>query len=176
MRFTETGIPGVWMVEIEPHRDARGFFARSFCQREFAEHGLPTEFVQCNISYNEKRGTLRGMHFQKPPSPEGKLVSCLSGGILDVVLDLRPDSPTYCRWTAAELSRDNHTALYIPPGLAHGFQTLEDGSDVFYMMTEFYQPGLAGGVRWDDPAFGITWPLLPPGISDRDAAFPDFQP
>lgn len=176
MRFTQTRFRGVFVVDLELHEDQRGFFARSFCTREFAAHGLPASFVQCNISYNRRRGMLRGMHYQAAPCEEGKLVRATRGSILDVVLDLRPSSATYREWLSYNLSDGNGRALYIPPGFAHGFQTLTDHAEVFYQMTEFYDPGLARGVRWDDPAFGINWPIAPPMLSERDASFPDFEP
>jgi dTDP-4-dehydrorhamnose 3,5-epimerase len=174
MRFTELAAPGVFVVEQERHADSRGFFARTFCRDEFAAHGLAGDFVQCNTSFNERRGTLRGMHLQRPPHEEIKLVRCTRGAILDVVVDLRPEAPTFRQWVAVELTEDNGRALYIPAGCAHGFQTLADGSEVFYQMAERYHPAAAAGVRWDDPAFGIDWPILPPILSDRDASYADF--
>lgn len=171
MIFTETRLKGAYLINIEPLQDERGFFGRSFCQREFAAHGLKVNVAQCNISFNEKKGTLRGMHLQLPPKAEAKLVRCARGKIYDVIIDLRPGSPTYCQWEAVSLSPDNYRALYIPEEFAHGFQTLEDNSEVFYLMYEFYAPEYASGVRWDDPAFGITWPLPDPIISDRDRAY-----
>jgi dTDP-4-dehydrorhamnose 3,5-epimerase len=176
MKFTETRFAGVFVVEIERHTDPRGFFARSFCKKEFAARGLPGSFVQCNVSYNRRRGTLRGMHYQVAPGEEGKLVRATRGSIRDVVLDLRPSSATYREWLCFDLSEENRRALYIPPGFAHGFQTLTDHAEVFYQMTEFYDPGLARGVRWDDPAFAIEWPIASPTLSERDAGFPDFEP
>ncbi len=160
---------------MEPIRDERGFFARSFCQNDFNEHGLKVNVAQCNVSFNKKKGTLRGMHFQLPPKAEAKLVRCTRGKIYDVVIDLRTGSPTYCQWEAVELSADNYRALYIPEEFAHGFQTLEDNSEVFYQMFEFYAPEYASGVRWDDPAFGITWPLPGPIISERDQSYPAYK-
>ena len=176
MIFTELRVAGAWAVEVQQREDERGFFARVFCREEFQAHGLPGDFVQCSASFNLRRGTLRGMHFQKAPSREGKLVRCTSGVILDVIIDLHPDSATYCAWEAMELTAENRRALYIPPGFAHGFQALTDNAEVFYQMTDFYAPDLAGGVRWNDPAFGIDWPIQPPILSDRDAAYPDFSP
>lgn len=172
MQFRPLSIPGAMVVEVERREDSRGFFARSFCWDEFAAQGLAPDFVQCNLSWNARRGTLRGMHYQRAPSREGKLVRCTAGAIWDVVLDLRPDSPTYLRWEAAELTASNRRALYIPPGLAHGFQTLADDTEVFYQMTDMYAPELADGVRWNDPAFGIDWPVADPILSERDAAYP----
>jgi dTDP-4-dehydrorhamnose 3,5-epimerase len=175
MKFTETRFDGVFVIDLERHEDRRGFFARSFCAQEFAAHWLPGSFVQCNISYNRRRGTLRGMHYQVAPSEEGKLVRATRGSILDVVLDLRRFSPSFREWSSFELSEENGRALYIPPGLAHGFQSLTDNAEVFYQMTEFYDPHSARGVRWDDPAFGIEWPIASPMLSERDASFPDFE-
>ena len=176
MTFEETSIPGVWMVDLERREDPRGFFARTFCENEFADRGLLTRFVQCNLSSNLRRGTLRGMHWQNEPNPEVKLVRCIRGAVYDVVIDLRRDSPAYCKWIGVELSAANGRALYIPAGIAHGFQTLEDDTDLYYHMGEFYDASLAAGVRWNDPAFGIAWPLGNPVLSDKDAAYPDYQP
>lgn len=172
MRFRPLSLAGAYLVEVERREDPRGFFARTFCQDEFAAHGLPTSFVQCNVSWNASRGTLRGLHFQKAPSREGKLVRCTAGAIWDVLVDLRPDSATRFRWEGVELSARNHSSLYIPPGFAHGFQTLTDGAEVFYQMTDMYAPGLADGVRWNDPAFAIAWPIPEPILSERDASYP----
>ena len=172
MIFVPTALDGVWQIEPERHSDPRGHFVRSFCAEEFAAHGLPATFVQCNISYNALRGTLRGLHWQADPHPEGKLVRCTRGAIFDVAVDLRPGSPTLHRWAAAELTADNGRALYVPPGFAHGFQTLADATEVFYQMTEAYHASLARGARWDDSAFGITWPLPDPLVSERDLAHP----
>lgn len=174
MIFRETTLTGAYILEVERREDARGFFARTFCRDEFTRRGLPAEFVQSSVSFNRGRGTLRGMHFQRPPHAEGKLVRCTRGAIHDVVLDLREDSPTFRRWMAVELSEDSHRAVYIPPGCAHGFQTLRDDVEVLYSMSEPYVPELADGVRWDDPAFAIHWPLEPPILSDRDATYPSF--
>lgn len=174
MRFSETAIPGAYLVEIEALADERGFFARSWCCDEFAQHGLNARLVQCDISYNKKRGTLRGMHYQAAPYPEAKLVRCTMGAIYDVILDLRRDSSAFGRWAAVELSAANRRMLYIPEGVAHGFQTLEDDSEVFYQMSECYHPECARGVRWDDPAFGIAWPLAGLVISQRDRAYDGF--
>ena len=176
MRFEAMDLAGAFLVGLSPVTDARGWFARTYCEREFAEHGLDGKFVQCNLSHNASRGTLRGMHFQRDPRPEIKLVRCIRGAVYDVVIDLRRDSPTYLRWAGAELSADNALAMYVPAGFAHGFQTLEDNTDVWYQMGEFYAPELAAGVRWDDPAFGIQWPLSDPILSERDRAYPDFKP
>lgn len=175
MRFVPTPLAGAYLIEPEPLSDARGFFARSFCAHEFAEHGLNARPAQCNISYNTKRGTLRGMHFQRAPHAEAKLVRCTAGSIYDVIIDLRRDSPTFRQWAGFELTADNRSALYIPEGFAHGFQTLADDAEVFYQMFDFFEPGSAGGVRWDDPAFGIAWPLGDPILSDKDRAYPDYD-
>jgi dTDP-4-dehydrorhamnose 3,5-epimerase len=170
--FTELGLKGAFLIDVEPITDERGFFARSFCGREFKSRGLKTEVAQCNISFNANKGTLRGMHFQTAPKAEAKLVRCTRGAIYDVIIDLRADSPTYCKWEAVELTAENRRSLYIPEGFAHGFQTMEDGSEVFYQMFEFYSPEYSSGVRWDDPAFGIKWPLDNPTISEKDLLYP----
>ncbi len=177
MKFTVTKLEGVHVIELEPRSDDRGFFARSFCQEEFAAHGLRTNVVQCNVSYNRRRGTLRGMHFQVQPKAEPKLVRCTRGRLLDVAVDLRPESPTYCQWVDVELGGEagRHRMLYLPEGLAHGFQTLEDDTEVFYQMFEGYSADHARGVRWDDPAFGIEWPLPDPILSDKDRSYPLFR-
>jgi dTDP-4-dehydrorhamnose 3,5-epimerase len=175
MLFTELELPGAFIVAPERRADARGYFARTFCRDEFAAHGLAGAFVQCSTSYNARRGTLRGMHFQRPPHEEAKLVRCTRGAILDVVLDLRPDVATFRCWRALELTADNGLAVFIPAGCAHGFQTLTDDTEVFYQITVGYDPGAAGGVRWDDPAFGIDWPIRPPILSARDASYGDFH-
>ena len=174
MIFTRMGIEGAYIIEPEPLADERGFFARSFCEEEFRKNGLETEIVQCNISYNKKSGTLRGMHYQIPPFEEAKIVSCTRGSIYDVVLDLRRGSPSYCRWFATELSENNYTMVYVPKGCAHGYLTLEDDCMVYYQMTEFFHPECARGVRWDDPAFGITWPHPAEIISEKDQSYPDY--
>lgn len=176
MRFTPSALPDVVIVDVEGHVDTRGVFARTFCEEEFAAAGLPTRFVQSSVSFNTRRGTLRGLHFQAPPRPEGKVVRCTRGAIHDVAVDLRPSSATFLRWIGVELTADNRRALYIPPGCAHGFQTLTDDSEVLYLMTEFYAPEMARGVRWDDPMFGVKWPIADPTLSERDASYPDFQP
>lgn len=175
MIFTPLSLLGASIVDIKPLTDDRGFFARSFCQNEFADRNLKTNVVQCNISFNTKRGTIRGMHYQLPPKSEAKLVRCTRGRIHDVIIDLRPGSPTYCRWEAVAMSGSDHRALYIPEGFAHGFQTLEDDTEVFYQMFEFYFPDHAAGVRWDDPAFGISWPLPDPIISEKDRSYPLYS-
>jgi dTDP-4-dehydrorhamnose 3,5-epimerase len=175
MIFEPAALEGAFLLHLEPRADERGFFARSFCQEEFAAHGLPAAFVQCNVSFNRARGVLRGMHFQREPRPEGKLVRCTMGAAVDVIVDLRKDSSTFCRWQSFEITAENRRAVYVPPGFAHGFQTLVDGVELLYQMTEFYVPGLAAGVRWDDPAFGIEWPVANPILSERDRSYPDFR-
>lgn len=174
MIFTETTLKGAFMIEPERRHDERGFFARTWCQREFAAEGLPPEWVQCNISFNRQRGTLRGMHYQAAPYAEAKLVRCTMGAIYDVIIDLRSESPTFRQWLAVELTADNRRMLFIPQGFAHGFQTLTDDTEVFYQMSQFYVPEYARGVRWDDPAFKVSWPAEKRIISERDQAFPDF--
>jgi len=174
MILTETDIAGVMIIDVERLMDDRGFFARGFCAEEFTAHGLRGDFVQTNIAHNARRGTLRGMHYQAEPAPEPKVVRCTRGAIYDVAVDLRPASPSYCQWVGAELSADNHRALYIPAGCAHGLLTLEDHSEVYYIMAAAYVPDLARGVRWNDPAFAIHWPFEPSTISERDAALADF--
>ena len=174
MIFQPTGLAGAYVIAIERLRDERGFFARSFCAREFEDHGLNPSMAQCNISYNRHAGTLRGMHFQASPFEEAKLVRCTRGAIHDVIIDLRPDSPTFMRHVGVLLTPDERNMLYVPEGFAHGFLTLEDHTEVFYQMSEFYVPGAARGFRWDDPAFAIDWPAPVNVISERDAAYPDF--
>jgi dTDP-4-dehydrorhamnose 3,5-epimerase len=175
MLFTELELPGAFIVAPERRVDQRGHFARTFCRDEFAAHGLTGDFVQCNTSYNARRGTLRGMHFQHPPHEEAKLVRCTRGAILDVVLDLRPVAATFRCWRAVELTADNGLALFVPVGFAHGFQTLTDDAEVFYQMAERHAAASADGIRWDDPAFGIDWPIRPPILSPRDASYGDFR-
>jgi dTDP-4-dehydrorhamnose 3,5-epimerase len=173
VKFTNTAIDGVVVIEPERHEDSRGFFARSFCVDEFIAHGLDPAVVQCNISFNARAGTLRGMHYQAPPVSETKLVRCTHGAIYDVVADLRPESPTYRQHVGVELTASNRVALYIAKGLlAHGFQTLEDDTEVSYQMGERYTPGADRGARHDDPALGIDWPLPVSAISDKDMAWP----
>jgi dTDP-4-dehydrorhamnose 3,5-epimerase len=171
MRFVETPLKGAFVVELERIEDERGFFARSFCEREFAEQGLVPRFVQCNLSYNRSKGTLRGMHYQAEPHPEAKLVRCTFGAIFDVIVDIRPASPTVHRWFGTELSASNRRMLFIPTGFAHGFQCLTDDAEVFYQMSEFYHPECARGLRWDDPRLGIGWPLPNPVVSQRDRSY-----
>jgi dTDP-4-dehydrorhamnose 3,5-epimerase len=175
VKFAAAPLAGAFVVELERIVDERGFFARSFCRNEFEANGMNPSLVQCNVSFNEKRGTLRGMHFQAAPKEEAKLVRCTMGAIHDVIVDLRPGSATYCRWFGVELSADNRRALYVPEGFAHGFQTLTDSAEVLYNMSELYAPELARGARWNDPRFAIRWPLPDPVISNRDRTYPDFK-
>ncbi|GBF32291.1 dTDP-4-dehydrorhamnose 3,5-epimerase [Desulfocucumis palustris] len=173
MIFKETVLKGAYIIEIERIEDNRGFFARSWCLQEFIAHGLNSKLAQCNISFNKKKGTLRGMHYQTAPYEEAKIVRCTSGSIYDVIIDLRSYSKTFKQWLAVELSSENFKMLYIPEGFAHGFQTLEDDTEVLYFMTEFYHSECARGLRWDDPAFGIKWPyFLDRVISYKDANYP----
>lgn len=174
MRFVKTEFAGLHVVELEPRCDMRGFFARTWCQSEFAAAGLESRLVQCSMSHNIRRGTLRGMHYQAPPFEEVKLVRCTAGAVLDVVIDLRRDSETYLRSFAIELSSTNRRSLYIPTGFAHGFQTLVDETEVFYQMSEFFAADHARGIRWNDPRFAIDWPISDPIILDRDASYPDY--
>jgi dTDP-4-dehydrorhamnose 3,5-epimerase len=172
LKFIETSLAGLYVVEIEPLKDDRGFFARSFCARDFQAHGLDPAVAQCNISFNDRVGTLRGLHFQAPPHEEAKIVRCTRGAIYDVAVDIRPNSPTYLKWYASELTSENRRMLFIPRGFGHGFQTLEDKTEVFYLMSEFYHPESARGMRWDDPELGINWPIASPIISEKDRAYP----
>ena len=172
MIFTETALEGAFVIDIERRVDSRGFFARTFCQEEFADHGLKPLIAQANIAFNAKRGTLRGMHFQYPPAAETKLVRCTRGAILDIIVDLRPESPTYRQHVAVELTADNHRALFVPERFAHGYQVLEDVTETSYQVGEFYTPGVEGGLRCDDPTLGLSWPLPVSVISDKDAAWP----
>ena len=178
MRFESTPLPGTWVVDLDRLGDERGWFARVFDHEKFRTHGLSPDIVQCNLSYNAKRDTLRGMHYQAEPHGESKLVRCVRGAIFDVAVDLRRDSPTFCRWHGVELSAENGRAFYIPAGFAHGFQTLEDNCEVFYQMDHAYLPAAARGARFDDPVFAIRWPD-PHGsrtISERDASYRPFDP
>jgi dTDP-4-dehydrorhamnose 3,5-epimerase len=175
MQFVETLLKGAYIVEIDAFHDERGFFARSWCREEFTRHGLNPNLVQCSVSFNTKRGTLRGMHYQIAPHEEAKVVRCTRGAIYDVIIDLRPNSGTFKQWVALELTADNHRMVYVPEGFAHGFQTLTDNSEVFYQMSTFYQPQFARGVRWDDPAFALLWPESELRIiSEKDQQYPDF--
>lgn len=175
MLFKPLIIPGAFVIDLELVWDERGFFARTFCREEFEIRGLIAEFVQCSLSFNIRRGTLRGMHYQAAPHGEAKLVRCTRGAIYDVLLDLRPSSPAHLQWEAVELSADNRRMVYIPEGVAHGFQTLEDETEIFYQMSQPYAPDAARGVRWDDQAFGIDWPPAERTISLRDRTYPDFR-
>jgi dTDP-4-dehydrorhamnose 3,5-epimerase len=175
MLFSPTRLRDAVVIEVERRFDERGYFARTMCRREFEEHGLAGDFVQTNHSYSRHRGTLRGMHYQRPPHGEAKLVRCVRGSIYDVIIDLRPTSPTYGRWEGFELSADNGRMLYVPEGFAHGFQTLEDEVDVTYQVSHPYTPVAEGGLRHDDPAFRIAWPLPVSVISAKDAGWPSFQ-
>lgn len=172
MKFTPLPLQDAYMIDIEPFEDERGFFAPSWNGELFQQHGLNPTIVQCNTSFNRKKGTLRGMHFQKAPHQEAKLIRCTSGRIYDVMLDLRPDSPTYRQWQGIELSAENHRMCYIPEGFAHGFQTLEDNTEVLYQVSHAYHPESEGGVRWNDPAFQIQWPLEVTVISAKDQKIP----
>jgi len=176
MIFSETKLQGAFIIDPEKLEDDRGFFARSWCQREASAYGLHPQWVQCNVSFNRKKGTLRGMHYQCAPSEEAKLVRCTRGAIYDAIIDLRPASSTYRQWLGVELTAENRRMLYIPEGFAHGFLTLDDNTEIFYQMSEFYAPACARGVRWNDPAFGVQWPMEASVISDKDRSYPDFQP
>lgn len=175
MTFQETKLAGVFEIHLEPKADERGFFARSWCQQEFEQQGLKPNLVQCSISFNRTKGTLRGMHYQMAGYAEAKVVRCTKGAIYDVVIDLRSQSPTFKDWMGVTLTAANRDMVYVPEGCAHGFLTLEDESEIFYQMSEFYHAESARGVRWDDPAFGIAWPAKPELISERDRTFPDFE-
>jgi dTDP-4-dehydrorhamnose 3,5-epimerase len=174
MHFSEMTLNGAWIIDPIPAQDARGFFARTFCQHEFLKRQLETVFVQHSISGSLARGTIRGMHFQRSPHQEVKIVSCRKGAIWDVIIDLRVGSPTCCRWQGVELTADNHRQLYVPAGFAHGFQTLRDECEVHYLISAFYEPEAASGVRYDDPAFEIEWPLNPTMVSGKDRSWPDY--
>jgi dTDP-4-dehydrorhamnose 3,5-epimerase len=174
MVITETELKGAFVIELEPFADVRGFFARAWSDREFEAAGLNARFVESNISFNEKRGTLRGMHYQLPPYDQSKLVRCTRGSIYDVIVDLRPDSPTFRKWVAEELSAENHRMLYVPGEFAHGYQTLEDKTEVSYQTTAYYAPEHARGMRWNDPAFKISWPIDDLVMIERDRDYPDF--
>ncbi len=176
MKFAPTPLSGAVLIEPELRPDERGFFARTFCREELARQGIDFAIVQSNVSFNRSRGTLRGMHFQREPRAEDKLVSCVRGRIFDVIIDLRAGSPTRGRWYGVELSAENRRILYVPKGFAHGFQTLSDEAEVYYQMSEYYSPAHAAGVRWDDAAFGIDWPLPVGVVSEKDRSYPDYQP
>ncbi|MEW5745343.1 MAG: dTDP-4-dehydrorhamnose 3,5-epimerase [Nitrospirota bacterium] len=177
MIFKETALKGAFIIEPEKRADERGMFARAWCRNEFEAHGLVAAVVQSNLSFSRKKGTLRGMHYQLPPYEETKLVRCTKGALFDVIIDLRPASPTYKQWIGAELTEENHTMLYVPRGFAHGFQTLTDNVEVFYHVSQFYSPEAERGIRWNDPLFGIRWPeAAERTISDKDRSWPDFTP
>ncbi|MEX2453341.1 MAG: dTDP-4-dehydrorhamnose 3,5-epimerase [Rhodospirillaceae bacterium] len=176
MIFRETGLDGAWLIEPERIRDGRGYFARTWCVDEFHEHGIGANFLQCGTSYNERRGTLRGIHLQAAPCEEAKLVRCTRGRLYDVMVDLRPDSTTFGRWKAFELSADNGRLVYLPEGFGHGFQTMEDATEIAYQISEIYRPSAALGIRWDDPDLAVSWPTPDAAIlSDRDRALPSFE-
>jgi dTDP-4-dehydrorhamnose 3,5-epimerase len=175
MNFTETKLQGAYLVDIEKLEDERGFFARAWCRTEFESAGLNSRAVQANVSYNHSRGTLRGMHYQIAPYQETKLIRCTRGAIYDVIIDLRTGSPTYKQWIGVELTADNYRMLFVPEDFAHGFQTLQDNTEIAYQVTQFYTPGSEKGIRWNDPAFGIRWPLEVEVISEKDRTWPDFE-
>ncbi len=176
MKFTKLSLEGAYIIEIEPFNDERGFFARSWCQKEFKEHGLDARLVQCNISFNKHRGTLRGMHYQSKPQEEAKLIRCTRGSIYDVIIDLRQDSKTYKKWVSIELDSINRKMIYVPEGFAHGFVTLEDNTEVFYQVSEFYNPKYYKGIRWNDQSFNIQWPINENLIiSKQDKSWEDFK-
>ena len=175
MIFKETNIKGSWIIIPEKQEDKRGFFSRTFCREDFNEHALNTTFVQCNTSFNKRKGTIRGMHYQTAPYEETKLVRCTRGTIYDVIIDLRPGSLTFKQWVGMELTQENLKSFYIPRGVAHGFQTLADNSEVFYQMSEFYHPECARSVRWNDPVFSIKWPVPVIIMSQKDSNHPDFS-
>jgi len=174
MIFCETSLKGAFLIELEEHKDGRGFFARTFCQNEFEEVGIDFHPVQRNLSYNRFRHTLRGMHFQKSPNEEAKLVSCAKGSIYDVIIDIRKESPSQNNWIGVKLSSENRKMIYVPKGFAHGFLTLEDDTEVSYLMSDFYKPGVGSGIRWDDPYFNIDWPAKVSVISDKDKNWPSY--
>jgi dTDP-4-dehydrorhamnose 3,5-epimerase len=175
MQFLETPLRGAYVIELEKHEDERGFFARSWCAEEFSSQGLATRLVQCNVSFNKKKGTLRGLHYQLPPHAETKLVRCTRGALYDVIVDLRKESPTFLKWFGVELSAENYRMLYIPQRFSHGFQTLEDGTEIFYQMSEFYAPEAARGIRWNDPGLGVAWPAADRTISQKDREYADLD-
>lgn len=175
MKFQETKLSGAYIVDLNLLQDDRGFFARMFCREEFAQHGLVPDVMQGNMSWNKTKGTLRGMHYQHHPYQETKFIRCTRGAIYDVIIDLRKDSPTYEQWIGVELTAENRTALFVPKDFAHGFITLQDDTEVFYLVSQSYQPGAEGGIRWDDPRFNIEWPMQPSCVSPKDAAWPDYK-
>jgi len=175
VKFHETELQGAFIIELDRMTDQRGFFARSWCRKEFEDHGLVPDVVQANVSYNHVAGTLRGMHYQISPYEETKLIRCTRGALYDVIVDLRPGSPTHKKWIGVELTQDNYRMLYVPASFAHGFITLQDATEAAYFVTEAYTPGAERGLRWNDPAFGIVWPRAVDVISDKDAAWPDYS-
>jgi dTDP-4-dehydrorhamnose 3,5-epimerase len=176
MIFTETKLKDAFIIEIKKIEDERGFFGRSWCKREMEEHGLNSNVVQQNTSLSKMKGTIRGLHYQKHPYEETKLIRCTKGAIFDVIIDLRKDSPTFLQWMGVELTEDNYKMLYIPEKFAHGFLTLTNNSEVTYLVTQFYSPGVEGGIRFDDPVFNIQWPVPVEVVSDKDKSHPDFNP
>jgi dTDP-4-dehydrorhamnose 3,5-epimerase len=174
MIFTETKLAGAFIIDVERLEDERGFFGRAWCKKEFEKHGLNADAVQANVSYNKHRGTLRGMHYQIAPFSECKTVRCTSGSIYDVIIDIRPDSPTFKQWVGVELTARSFRMLYVPDGFAHGFITLEDDTSLHYMITQYYTPDAQAGIRFDDPVFNIEWPITPTSISDKDKSHPPF--
>ncbi len=175
MKFTETRLQGAFVVDLKKMEDERGFFARAFCHNEFEQHGMVPDVVQANMSWNQVSGTLRGMHYQHHPYQETKFIRCTRGAIFDVIIDLRKESPTHGQWVGIELTADNRSALFVPRDFAHGFITLTDDTEVLYLVSQSYQPGSEGGIRWNDPRFGIEWPIEPVCISEKDANWPDYQ-
>lgn len=174
MKFLPTDLPGAWIIDLEPRTDERGFFARAYCQNEFTVHGIDASFVQSNVAYSKRKGTLRGLHWQEAPFAEGKLVRCTRGAVFDVGVDLRPGSPTFRRHVAVELNEENHRMVYLPEGFAHGYLTLSDAAEVTYMVTKPYHPASARGARWNDPALAVPWPFEPVEILPRDQEYPDL--
>lgn len=175
MIFAETKLPGAFIIEVERLEDERGFFARAWCKKEFEAHSLNSDWAQANLAFSRRRGTLRGLHYQVAPYEEAKLVRCIRGAIYDVIVDLRPESPTYRQWLGVELTADNHKMLYVPEGFAHGYQTLADNTETFYQVSQFYSPESERGLRYDDPAFGIEWPIDVQVISDKDKSWSDYS-
>jgi dTDP-4-dehydrorhamnose 3,5-epimerase len=176
MRCIPTDLRDAYVLELDLVADARGFFAQTFSQKEFSEHGLASRIVECASAWNKARGTLRGLHYQAPPHAQAKVVRCLRGAVFDVIIDLRPESATYCKWIAVDLTAQNRKMLYVPEGFAHGYETLEPDTEVSYLFSAFYNPVAERAVRWDDPRFQIPWPLANPILSDKDRQHPDFEP
>jgi dTDP-4-dehydrorhamnose 3,5-epimerase len=175
MKFIETPLKDSFVIELEKYVDDRGFFARTFCKKEFAEVGLDNEIVQINNSFSKDKATLRGIHYQLPPKAETKIVRCIKGSLWDVMVDLRPESPTFLRWYGTELNEENRKMMFVPKGFGHGFITLTNNTEIFYLVTEFYSPEFERGLRWNDPRIGIDWPLTPQIISDKDNKHPNFN-